>query len=120
MKKTPVILAILVCLAGGGAFAWQSLSPQEVALGKVKGNPAAYLGKVKVTGKVGRVDPARGLLEMVDEKACCNLVLALPFTAEQKTTLGADTLYAGTLPQPGQPLRVLGRKKSAEDTAANE
>jgi len=108
MKKTPLLIAAALCIAGLGAFAWQGGSGTEVGVSKVKGNPDAFLGKVKITGKVGGVDPSRGLLQIVDEKACCDLVLAVPFDAQQQADLGAEAVYAGTLPQSGQPIEAHG------------
>jgi hypothetical protein len=53
-------------------------------------------------------------VQLVDEKACCNLVLAVPFTGQQQSQLGTDALYSGTLPQPGQPLEAHGEIRKVE------
>lgn len=108
MRRRNLILVGIVALAAVGGIAWKVTAAQEVGVSKVSGNPAAYVGKVKIVGKTGGVDTARGLLQIVDEKACCNLVVAVPFTTQQQSMLGIDALYTGTLPQPGQPLEAHG------------
>jgi hypothetical protein len=107
MKKI-VIAAVVLCLAAAGAFAWQMTSATEVGVSKVANNPAEFVGKVKVIGKAGRIDPGRGLVEIVDDKACCQLVIAVPTTAQQQAELGVERLYTGMFPQPGQPLEAHG------------
>lgn len=114
MKRKTLIVAGAAVLAVAGTVAWKATSAREVGVSKISGNPAAYLGKVKIVGKTGGVDAARGLVQLVDDKGCCNLVVAVPFTAEQKAQLGVDTLYTGSLPQPGQPLEAHGVIRQVE------
>lgn len=108
MKRRNLILLGIAVLAAAVAVGWKVTSAQEVGVSKVSGNPAAYLGKVKIVGKTGGVDATRGLLQIVDEKECCNLVVAVPFTNQQQSQLGMDVLYSGKLPSPGQPLEAHG------------
>jgi len=108
MKRKTLAIVGAVAVAALGAVAWKATSAQEVGVAKVSNNPAAFLGKVKIVGKIGAVDAARGLLQIVDDKACCNVVVAVPFTSQQQSQLGVDVLYSGTLPQPGQPVAAHG------------
>ncbi|MBI5013890.1 MAG: hypothetical protein HZB55_00165 [Deltaproteobacteria bacterium] len=114
MKIKTLIVVGVAALAAVGAVAWKATSAQEVGVSKVSGNPSAYLGKVKIVGKTGGVDAARGLVQIVDDKGCCNLVLAVPLTAEQKSQLGADAVYAGSFPQPGQAIEAHGVIRQVE------
>lgn len=106
IKSIALIGALAAALVGG--VTWKVTSAQEVGVSKVSGNPGAFLGKLKIVGKTGGVDPARGLFQIVDEKACCNIVIAVPTTPAQQGQLGIQALYTGTLPQPGQPVEAHG------------
>lgn len=114
MRRKKLIIAGIAALAAAGTVAWKATAALEVGVAKVSGNPAAYVGKVKIVGKTGGIDAGRGLVQMVDDKACCNLVIAVPFTAEQKAQLGVETLYSGALPQPGQPIEAHGVIRQVE------
>jgi len=107
MKKGMIIGAVVVLVAAAG-LAWSLSSPEGVGLSKLKANPEQFVGKVKVIALAGRSDASQGLLEIADEKACCTLVLAVPFTSEQRTRQKSEHLYAGVLPEKGAPLEVLG------------
>ena len=112
MRKLIIVGAIAVAAAGG--VTWKATSAREAGVSKVSGNPAAFVGKVKVLGKTGGVDAARGLFQIVDEKGCCNLVIGAPLTAEQKVQIGADALYSGALPQTGQDIEAYGTLREVE------
>ena len=108
-KRTILVVTLLLAAAAGlaavsGVFA----GPQEVTVSNVKGNPAAYLGKVSITGKAGAVHSEKGVIEMVDEKACCSIYLLVPFTAGQQKELQSESLFQGDWPQQGQPLVAIG------------
>ena len=107
MNKMLVIAAAVV-LVGAAGLAWSLSSPEGVGLSKLKANPERYVGKVKVIALVGRTDANQGLLEIADEKACCTLVLEVPLTTEQQAQHKSEFLYAGTLPEEGTPLEILG------------
>ncbi|MBI5443969.1 MAG: hypothetical protein HY900_22520 [Deltaproteobacteria bacterium] len=104
MKFKTIALVGALALGLGGGLAWKVTSAQEVGVSKVSANPGAFVGKLKIVGKTGGVDAARGLFQMVDEKGCCNLVVAVPTTAVQ----GTRATYAGTMPRPGQPVEAHG------------
>jgi hypothetical protein len=106
MRKMLVLAAVVVC--GGAGLAWSLSAPEAVGLSKLKANPEQYIGKVRMTALAGRNDAGQGLLEVADEKACCTLVLDVPFTTEQQARRKAAHLYAGVLPDKGTPLEVLG------------
>lgn len=112
MKKM-MIIAAAVAVVGAAGLAWSLSSPEEVGISKVKANPERYVGKLKMIGLAGRTDANQGLLEIADEKACCTLVLAVPFTAEQQVRNKSESLYAGTLPEKGTPLEILGTLRQA-------
>lgn len=106
-----VILVIALLLAGAAGIAAVSgvfAGHQEVTVSNVKGNPAAYVGKVSITGKAGTVLADKGVIEMVDEKACCAIYLLVPTTAEQQKELRGEALYQGDWPREGQPLTAVG------------
>ena len=107
MKKM-LIIAAAVALVGAAGLAWSLSSPEGVGLSKMKANPERYVGKLKMIGLAGRTDANLGLLEVADEKACCTLVLEVPFTVEQQTQMKSEYRYAGALPAKGTPLEVLG------------
>lgn len=107
MKKTMIVATAVALLAAAG-LAWSLSGPEAVGLSKLKANPEQYVGKVKVIALAGRTDASQGLLEIADEKACCTLVLVVPFTAEQQAQQKSPHLYAGALPEQGAPLEVLG------------
>ena len=111
-KKLVIVGAVALAVAGG--VTWKATSAREVGVSKISGNPAAFVGKVKILGKTGGVDAARGLFQIVDDKGCCNLVVGAPLTAEQKAQLGADALYTGALPEPGQSIEAHGTIREAE------
>ena len=107
MKKVMVIAAaVVLCVAAG--FAWRLFAPRAVGVSELKANPERNVGKVEVRALAGRTDPANGLLEIADEKACCALLLDVPFTEDQRTRLRSEHLYRGVLPDKGTPLEVLG------------
>lgn len=106
MKKMLIIAAAV--LVGAAGLAWSFSSPEGVGVSKVKANPERYVGKLKILGLAGRTDANQGLLEIADEKACCTLVLDVPLTAEQQALHKSEFLYAGTLPEKGTPLEILG------------
>ena len=114
MRKKTLIIVGVAALAAVGTVAWKATSAQEVGVSKVSTNPGAFLGKVKIVGKTGGVDAARGLFQVVDDKGCCNLVLAVPFTPAQKAEVGGDALYSGSLPQSGQPIEAHGVIRQVE------
>jgi hypothetical protein len=105
-RKLMILAAVVVC--GGAGLAWSLSAPEAVGLSKLKANPELHVGKVRMTALAGRNDSSQGLLEVVDEKACCTLVLDVPFTTEQQTRRKTAHLYAGALPEKGTPLEVLG------------
>jgi hypothetical protein len=105
-KKLMILAAVVVC--GGTGLAWSLSAPEAVGLSRLKANPEQYVGKVRMTALAGRNDASQGLLEVADEKACCTLVLDIPFTREQQATRKTTQLYAGALPEKGTPLEVLG------------
>ena len=105
-KKLMILAAVVVC--GGTGLAWSLSAPEAVGLSKLKANPEQYVGKVKVIALAGRTDANQGLLEIADEKACCTLVLDVPLTTEQQALHKSESLYAGTLPEKGTPLEILG------------
>ena len=107
MKKM-LIIAAAVAVVGAAGLAWSLSSPEGVGVSKVKANPERYVGKLKIIGLAGRTDANQGLLEIADEKACCTLVLEVPLTTEQQTRHKSEFLYAGTLPEKGTPLEILG------------
>ena len=74
-------LAAAVGIAGVATLlAYPKLAPAKVVgLSEVKANPEEFLGRVTITGKTGNAYPDQGVLEIVDEKACCNLFLSVPF-----------------------------------------
>lgn len=106
MKKMLIIAAAV--LVGAAGLAWSFSSPEGVGVSKVKANPERYVGKLKILGLTGRTDANQGLLEIADEKACCTLVLDVPLTTEQQALHKSEFLYAGTLPEKGTPLEILG------------
>ena len=105
-KKLMILAAVVVC--GGAGLAWSLSSPEAVGLSKLKANPEQYVGKVRMIALAGRNDASQGLLEVADEKACCTLVLDVPFTTEQQAARKAAHRYAGALPEKGAPLEVVG------------
>ena len=107
MKKVMIIGAVVVLVSAAG-LAWSLSSPAGVGLSKLKANPERYVGKVKVIALAGRTDANQGLLEIADEKACCTLVLEVPFDAQQQALLKSEHIYSGALPEKGTPLEVLG------------
>ncbi|HSH69609.1 MAG TPA: hypothetical protein VK997_06805, partial [Deferrisomatales bacterium] len=111
----------LVALAAVATFlAYPKLAPANVVgVSKVKANPAGFLGKVTITGMTGNAYPDQGVVELADEKACCNLFLFVPSTEAQRTKLEASGgLYGGTYPSRGQPLEAHGvLKETAEGYA---
>jgi len=107
MKKAMIMGAVAVLVAAAG-LAWSISSPEGIGLSKLKANPERHVGKVKVIALAGRTDASQGLLEIADEKACCTLVLEVPFTAEQQARLKSEHLFAGGLPEKGAPLEILG------------
>jgi hypothetical protein len=107
MKKMTIIATVVVLVAAAG-LAWSLSTPEGVGLSKLKASPERYVGKVKVIAVAGRTDANQGLLEIADEKACCTLVLEVPLTAEQQTTLKSAYRYAGALPEKGAQLEILG------------
>lgn len=113
MKKKTMIGAAVAILVAAAGLAWSLSSPEAVGLSKVKANPERYVGKVMMTGLTGRTDANQGLLEIADEKACCTLVLEVPFTADQQALRKAAHRYAGRLPEKGTPLEVLGTLRQA-------
>lgn len=114
MKKM-VIVAAAVALVGAAALAWSLSSTEVVGVSKVKANPERYVGTMTMTGLTGRTDADQGLLEIADEKACCTLLLAVPFTEEQQARVKAASRYAGTLPTKGAPLEVLGTLRQEKE-----
>lgn len=106
MKKMMILAVVVVC--GGAGLAWSLSTPESVGLSKLKANPEQYVGRVRMSALAGRSDAGQGLLEVVDEKACCTLVLDVPFTPEQQAARKSERLYAGALPERGTPLEVLG------------
>ena len=112
MKKVMIIGAVVVLVAAAG-LAWSLSSPEGVGLSKLKANPERYVGKVKVIALAGRTDANQGLLEIADEKACCTLVLEVPFNAEQQARLKSEHLYSGAMPEKGAPLEILGTLRQA-------
>ena len=106
MKKMLIIAAAV--LVGAAGLAWSFSAPEGVGVSKVKANPERYVGKLKILGLAGRTDANQGLLEIADEKACCTLVLDVPLTTEQQALHKSESLYAGTLPEKGTPLEILG------------
>jgi hypothetical protein len=112
VKIVALVGALVLAVAGG--IAWKVTSAQEVGVSKVSANPAAFVGRLKIVGKTGGVDPARGLFQIVDDKACCNIVIAVPTTAAQQGQLGVRALYAGTLPQPGRPVEAHGTLRQVQ------
>lgn len=103
MKKVMIVALSAVLLAGGGFAAYNGLfRAKEVSVSKIKAKPEEYLGKVVISGKAGRVYADKGLVEMVDEKACCNLFLALPMNEAQQKELDVKERYEGRLPAQGE------------------
>ena len=114
----PITLAALIAVVAVATFlAYPKLAPAKVVgVSKVKANPAGFLGKVTITGQTGKAYADQGVVEMVDEKACCNLFLFVPSTEEQRAKLKApEGLYDGTYPSQGQPLEAHGELKEVED-----
>jgi hypothetical protein len=114
MKKLAIISGAVILLAAAGV-AWSLSSPEPVGVSKVKGDPAGHVGKLMMTANAGRSDAEAGLLEVADEKACCTLVLAVPFTAEQQAALKTGARYEGTLPDAGAPLEIAGTLRKVGD-----
>ena len=112
MKKMMIVAAAVVLVVAAG-LAWSLSTPEGVGLSKVKANPERYVGKLKIIALAGRTDANQGLLEIADEKACCTLVLDVPFTTEQQARRKSGNRYAGTLPEKGTPLEVLGTLRQA-------
>ena len=81
-------------------------APQVVDVSVLKANPDKYLGPVVVKGMTGQVYANDGVVEIGDQKGCCNLYLFVPFTDEQNQKLRAESLYQGEFPAPGTPLEV--------------
>ena len=67
----------------------------------LKANPDQFLGELSVSGRAAKVYPKDSVIEIADEKACCSVYLFVPFTEAQRAKLGAQNLYAGTLPAVG-------------------
>lgn len=111
MKNKAIVIAIICAVLAASGFAAYSsyFKPVEANVSKVKNSPQEFLGPVKIVGKAGNVYADKGVVEIVDDKACCNLFLIVPFTEEQKKELGAQFLFKGALPSRGQPLEVLGK-----------
>ncbi len=112
MAKKRTLLIVLVALvlgaAGFGVYYGVAGATKVAGVSKVKNQPAQYLGKLQITGLVGKVYADQGVVEIVDEKACCNVFLLVPFTAQQQAALGNTPLYTGTLPAKGQALEAHG------------
>lgn len=111
MKKAMIFAAVFLAAAAG--LTWSLSSAEAVGVSKVKGNPGQYVGKLKMIGLAGRTDARLGLLEVADEKACCTLVLEVPFTAEQQARAKSEHRYAGVLPEKGAPLEIEGALRQA-------
>lgn len=103
-----VIAALAVTAAGFGTYYGVANAAKVAGVSKIKNNPAQFVGRVQITGKVGNVFADQGVVEIVDEKACCNLFLTVPFTPAQQNELGTASLYGGTLPTKGQALEAHG------------
>ena len=128
-KKPTLTLTLSIALAALVAVAavvtslayTKQAQAQVVGVSKVKANPAEFLGKVIITGTTGNAYPDQGVVEVVDEKACCNLFLFVPSTEAQRTKLEAsEGLYGGTYPSRGQPLEAHGVLKETEGGYAFE
>jgi hypothetical protein len=115
-KKTILVLFTLLAVTAAGFAAVSGVfaGPQEVTVSAVKGNPGAYVGKVSITGLAGTVHTDKGVIEMVDEKACCAIYLLVPTTAGQQQELQIESLYQGDWPQKGQPLVALGEIRKTD------
>ena len=116
-KKPTLTLTLSIALAALVAIAavvtslayTKQAQAKVVGVSKVKANPAEFLGKVVITGTTGNAYPDQGVVELVDEGACCNLFLFVPSTEAQRTKLeAAEGLYGGTYPSRGQPLEAHG------------
>jgi hypothetical protein len=115
MRRKIIFAAVVLVLGLAAGLGWTLTRSEEVGVSKLSNDPAAFVGKVKVTGKIGAIDAERGLLKLVDEKGCCSIILAVPLTQAQKEGLKADALFAGTLPADGSPVIAHGAiRKVAE------
>lgn len=111
------VLSIVALAMGSLGFAYyeKNLKPKEVNVSLLKAKPQDYLGKVKVTGKTGKVWAEKGIVEMLDDKACCNLFLIVPQTAEQGRELQTDQLYSWEQISSGWPITVKAEIKQDKE-----
>jgi len=103
-----VLVALILGVGGFGVYYGVAGAAKVVGVSKVKNKPGEHLGKLQITGLAGKVYADQGVVELVDEKACCNLFLLVPFTSQQQAALGNAPLYTGTLPAKGQALQAHG------------
>lgn len=109
IKKLVVVGVLAVAASAGGYGVYQKfLKAKETTVSVLKGKPDDFLGKVVVTGRSGKVYPDKSVIEMVDDKGCCNIFLFVPQNESQQKEFQQKALYRGELPQPGQPLTVKG------------
>lgn len=127
-KKNLLVVILLIFLAG--AIIYPRLQPgssaaenpeanpgadlsEESIIAAVAANPAAYLGPLTLSGRVGLVDSESSLFTIVDDNGCCAVPILIPKTAEHQKNLELDTLYRGELP-------VLGDLVVAEGTLVQD
>lgn len=110
LKKT-LVLSIILLAVGTIVFAayGKYMKPKEVNVSALTSNPQDYLGKVLITGKSGKILADRGVIEMLDDKACCKLFLLVPRTAEQGRGLGMTQLYTWEQISEGQILTATAK-----------
>lgn len=107
--KYALVAVIVLALGAVGYGAYDKyLKPREVSVTDLKNAPESYIGRVLITGKVGKVYPEKSVFEMLDEKACCSIYVVVPSTPELQKEFDAPALYKGSLPKEGQILNVKG------------
>lgn len=116
IKKIIVVAVVLTALGGAGFAAYTNLvAAKEVTVSNLKGNPANYLGRIEVTGKAGRVYADQGVIEMVDEKACCSVYLTVPQNDEQGKALKTADRFSGRFPAQGDAITAVGELSQNAD-----
>src|SRR5512138_2005157 len=107
-KKTALVVILLCALWVGGGLLWSTSGPPEVGVSQFKKEPESYLGRVKVTGRAGEIDSAKGSFTITSEEGCCDLGIAVPTTQAQGERLGTPYLYRGAMPERGDALVAEG------------
>lgn len=119
IKKIAILGIIAAALVAGGVGAYDKFfKAPETNVSGLKGTPDKFLGKVVVTGRAGKVYPDKGVIEMVDDKGCCNIFLFVPMQAEQQREFQLTCLFKGELPAQGAPLTVKGKVEKTADSYA--